>query len=424
MFACKHPRKAPIMSKAINFRSSKLKLTYLLMAPLTGLLIAAGAGLHALQEAQIRNAAALQTDRNIHAGLRAAQLADAAFARQAAAWDDQAKAGGEQGLDTLQRNGAALSDQLMELAAVMSRLGVATAAVGEAGRLHTDLAAQYGSALKDGEAAQRLARQYGALGQTMRQAADSLEQFAQQETQRLDSASQAQFDRMVSGLAALIALATAIGIFLRVTIRRNMVSSTRAGADAAERIAAGDLTVQIEVPTNGQSKATLAAMKKMIADLRTLVGGVAASARTVADASAQIAQGNLDLSQRTEQQASTLEETAASMEELSSTVAQTARWSTGCSKTPRSPRRRQRPPNRSRARRRCCCRSSRVSSWASRRARSPRCTRRRRARPSRSRSGAAPRRRLRMPHWLPMRPRPPATRSGKSSSARAPGPAA
>ena len=137
-------------------------------------------------------------------------------------------------------------------------------------------------------------------------------------------ASDAQFNDLALRLAAVFAVASLIGLFLRITIRRNMMNSTRVGAEAAQRIAEGDLTVQIEVPTNGQSKAALAAMKKMIEELRTLVGGVAASARAVADASAQIAQGNLDLSQRTEEQASTLEETASSMEELSSTVVHTA----------------------------------------------------------------------------------------------------
>jgi methyl-accepting chemotaxis protein len=137
-------------------------------------------------------------------------------------------------------------------------------------------------------------------------------------------ASEAQFNELEVRLAAVFALASLIGILLRMAIRRNMLRSTRVGAQAAQRIAEGDLTVQINVPTNGQSKATLAAMKKMIEDLRMLVGGVAVSARAVADASAQIAQGNHELSQRTDEQATTLEETASSMEELSSTVMQTA----------------------------------------------------------------------------------------------------
>jgi methyl-accepting chemotaxis protein len=137
-------------------------------------------------------------------------------------------------------------------------------------------------------------------------------------------ASDAQFNALALRLALVCAVASVVGTFLRVTIRRNTLISSRIGAEAARRVAQGDLTVQIEVPTNGQSKETLAGMKTMIEELRSLVGGVAASARAVADGSAQIAQGNRDLSQRTEQQASTLEETASSMEELSSTVNQTA----------------------------------------------------------------------------------------------------
>jgi methyl-accepting chemotaxis protein len=91
-----------------------------------------------------------------------------------------------------------------------------------------------------------------------------------------------------------------------------------------ERVAEGDLSVQVQVHGDDEVARLLAGMATMTSRLRELVGEVAAGARAVADTSAQIAQGNTDLSQRTEEQASTLEETASSMEELTSTVAQNA----------------------------------------------------------------------------------------------------
>jgi methyl-accepting chemotaxis protein len=94
--------------------------------------------------------------------------------------------------------------------------------------------------------------------------------------------------------------------------------------DAAERVAAGDLTGHITSTARDEMGQLLRALGAMSTRLRLLVGDVAEGARTVADTSSQIAQGNVDLSQRTEEQASTLEETASSMEELTSTVAYNA----------------------------------------------------------------------------------------------------
>jgi methyl-accepting chemotaxis protein len=89
----------------------------------------------------------------------------------------------------------------------------------------------------------------------------------------------------------------------------------------AEAVAAGDLTVPIELRP-GDNSSVMATLQKMTDNLARTVQSVRSNADSVSTASAQIASGNMDLSNRTEQQASSLEETAASMEELSSTVKQ------------------------------------------------------------------------------------------------------
>lgn len=91
----------------------------------------------------------------------------------------------------------------------------------------------------------------------------------------------------------------------------------------ADRIAAGDLTVEVRTAP-GDNTSLLHAMKEMRDSLSRIVTQVHNSTETIATASRQIATGNLDLSSRTEQQASALEETASSMEELTSTVKQNA----------------------------------------------------------------------------------------------------
>ncbi len=93
---------------------------------------------------------------------------------------------------------------------------------------------------------------------------------------------------------------------------------------ASEQIAAGDLTVKIEIDSQDEAGQLLGSLKEMNEGLAKIVGEVRNGADSIATATEQISAGNADLSQRTEEQASALEETASSMEELTSTVKQNA----------------------------------------------------------------------------------------------------
>jgi methyl-accepting chemotaxis protein len=108
-------------------------------------------------------------------------------------------------------------------------------------------------------------------------------------------------------------------LFIRATIRPIGHAVHVAGA-----VAAGDLSVPVEVKSRDEVGQLMASLREMQVRLAEVVSGVRQNAESVATASAQIAQGNLDLSSRTEEQASALEQTAASMEELASTVRQNA----------------------------------------------------------------------------------------------------
>ena len=107
-------------------------------------------------------------------------------------------------------------------------------------------------------------------------------------------------------------------------IARSITAPIGRARDAAERVAEGDLTVDLRVQGRDETAQLLSSLSTMKDNLAGIVANVRQNADGVATASAQIAQGNIDLSSRTEEQASALEETAASMEELSSTVKQNA----------------------------------------------------------------------------------------------------
>ena len=93
----------------------------------------------------------------------------------------------------------------------------------------------------------------------------------------------------------------------------------------AERIAAGDLSVRIDVASDGDTSSLLYAMKSMRDSLTGIVAPGAQRHRPHRRrVAAKSPAGNQNLSNRTEQQAASLEETAASMEELTATVRQNA----------------------------------------------------------------------------------------------------
>jgi len=128
-----------------------------------------------------------------------------------------------------------------------------------------------------------------------------------------------------STLMLLVALlAAGLGAFTAWLLARSVTVPLKQAMDASDRIAQGDLSIQIAVHSDDELGQLLQSLARMQTSLAQVVGTVRGNADSVATASAQIAQGNLDLSSRTEQQASSLQETAASMEQLGSTVKQNA----------------------------------------------------------------------------------------------------
>jgi methyl-accepting chemotaxis protein len=128
---------------------------------------------------------------------------------------------------------------------------------------------------------------------------------------------------IISLSVVAIALAAALGWLITRSLLRQLGGEPGYAAGITDQIAAGDLTVRIELLANDTSSLlySIAAMRDRLA---SIVSEVRSSTDSVATASNEIASGNQDLSSRTEQQAGSLEETASSMEELTATVKQNA----------------------------------------------------------------------------------------------------
>ncbi|WP_241117179.1 methyl-accepting chemotaxis protein [Achromobacter xylosoxidans] len=132
------------------------------------------------------------------------------------------------------------------------------------------------------------------------------------------------YERMRDVMILLSVAGVVLGILLGAVMTRGIVGPLGQAVNAARRVAAGDLTGDIQVATRDETGDLMAALKAMNASLTGIVCEVRGGSEGIAAASSQIAQGNADLSQRTEEQAASLEETAASMEELTGTVRQNA----------------------------------------------------------------------------------------------------
>jgi methyl-accepting chemotaxis protein len=122
----------------------------------------------------------------------------------------------------------------------------------------------------------------------------------------------------------VLGVAIVLGLLLSWWVARLISRPLKVAVEAAQQVAAGDLTANVASSSRDETGDLLRALREMTASLSKVVGGVRSGTQSIATASAQIAAGNMDLSSRTEEQASSLEETASSMEELTSTVKQNA----------------------------------------------------------------------------------------------------
>ncbi|WP_157119271.1 HAMP domain-containing protein, partial [Azohydromonas lata] len=126
-----------------------------------------------------------------------------------------------------------------------------------------------------------------------------------------------------AGWAAMAAV-LALSVVSMAWMVRSITRPLHAAVQAAQTIAAGDLTGRFPTDRGDELGQLMKAMDGMSTQLHGLVVEVRQGVESVATASEQIAHGNLDLSSRTEQMASNLQQTSSSMDEVTATVAQAA----------------------------------------------------------------------------------------------------
>ncbi|MFM0241082.1 methyl-accepting chemotaxis protein [Paraburkholderia phytofirmans] len=115
-------------------------------------------------------------------------------------------------------------------------------------------------------------------------------------------------------------VATAVSIASWLMLTRQLAAPVRDMSGFATRLAAGDLTADLQIARHDDLGDVLQALNQLKANLAAIVYDVRAQITGMLDNAREISSGNVDLARRTELQAASLEETAATMEELTTTV--------------------------------------------------------------------------------------------------------
>ncbi|HLO93549.1 MAG TPA: methyl-accepting chemotaxis protein [Burkholderiaceae bacterium] len=125
-------------------------------------------------------------------------------------------------------------------------------------------------------------------------------------------------------LIVLLVLQLVAGALVAAFLTRNTVDPLQRMVSVAERVAGGDLGVDVDTSRRDEFGRLATALEDMRQSLNRSIGTVRISAESIAMSSSEVAAGSSDLSARTEQMASSLEETSATMQTLSETVRQNA----------------------------------------------------------------------------------------------------
>jgi methyl-accepting chemotaxis protein len=125
-------------------------------------------------------------------------------------------------------------------------------------------------------------------------------------------------------MLGLAGLAMAFGILLAWFMTRSITRPLANAVQIANRMAEGDLTVEIGAAGRDETGQVLQAMKNMLSQLSQVVTNVNRGAQALADASEEVRATSLTLSQASSKQATSVEETSASIEQMNASIAQNA----------------------------------------------------------------------------------------------------
>ena len=154
--------------------------------------------------------------------------------------------------------------------------------------------------------------------------ASPVAQSMQDSAEAREAASEAGITRMQLLIGTGLALAFLVGAIVYRAMSVMIFRPLDRAIACFDQIGNGDLSQPIHVSSHNEIGRVFAGLRKMQAQLVSMIRAVNENTAAIDVGAREIAMGNTDLSQRTEEQAASLQETAASMEQISGTVQQNA----------------------------------------------------------------------------------------------------
>ncbi|HEX5364792.1 MAG TPA: methyl-accepting chemotaxis protein, partial [Gallionella sp.] len=127
--------------------------------------------------------------------------------------------------------------------------------------------------------------------------------------------------QMLGGTLVALIFALLLGLWITRSLTRQLGGEPAYAAETVGKIAAGDLTVQVQTRP-GDRTSMLAAIKVMTEKLAQTIGEVRLAADSLGSSSEEISSTSQSMSQATNEQAASVEETSASVEQMGASISQ------------------------------------------------------------------------------------------------------
>ena len=135
---------------------------------------------------------------------------------------------------------------------------------------------------------------------------------------------QSDSTKVLGAITLLSLLCLGVLTLLAVYLVRSVVRPLGAAAATLDRLASGDLAMELRATTDDEVGQLQRSMATMIERLSTTIAEMRASARTLSEASSQVAATSQNLSHGTGEQAASVEEASSSLEEMTASIGQNA----------------------------------------------------------------------------------------------------
>ncbi|MFZ0301018.1 MAG: methyl-accepting chemotaxis protein [Candidatus Sulfotelmatobacter sp.] len=122
----------------------------------------------------------------------------------------------------------------------------------------------------------------------------------------------------------LLVITLILATLAAVSVTRSITTPIQQAVDHAQRIAAGDLSREIDVTNHSETGQLQLAMQEMSGRLSGIIRDVREGSAAVASAAQQVSASSQNLSQGTSEQAASVEEMSSSLEEMNASITQNA----------------------------------------------------------------------------------------------------